>query len=309
MNRRFDNTLPVFFSWPCDPDTAHAPTWHHIPHPQTAARESPIPPSVQSAPAPAACRYPAPNSPPTCTNTSKHSHTPPPTHSSCTVGSRRHPKSAPFHETLTNPDAHRRLMSQEKLRPSWVIEYSLNFKLFKCCGDEDLFPHKCRECSQPLILCYECETLYYDLDAFSEQLQQTREVNNCPKCGSEFPGDLMRSPLFRITFAEWHAAGLDDLLNEPPFSQLLGILTRSADRITRSLWQGNWLMAKIGITEYRNLSESLAEHFPSAPAFRNQGRTVAQTGTLSAVMEWHAGIPNSFDQAYALLGISDVIFP
>ena len=63
------------------------------------------------------------------------------------------------------------------------------------------------------------------------------------------------------------------------------------------------------IAEYRNLAESIAIHLATAMDFRGQGYNVAQSATLFAAMDWQSQIPNSIDRAYALLGITDAIFP
>ena len=200
-------------------------------------------------------------------------------------------------------------MTQSTARPLWVIEQSLNWRLFNCCGDEDLFPFKCRACARPLVLCYECDTLYSDLDDLAARHHINHDHLSCPQCAADFDDHFMRSPLHRITFDEWRAAGFDNLLIDQPIDHLLELLTGSATHLADFLRRGMRSTARTRITEYRNLAESIAVHFPSAADFRDQGYNVAQASTLSAAMDWHSQIPGSSDQAYALLGITDAIIP
>jgi hypothetical protein len=200
-------------------------------------------------------------------------------------------------------------MSQETIRPSWVIEQSLNRQLFNCCVDQDLFPFKCHACGRPLVLCDECETLYTDLHDLSSRRFPAHDDDSCPQCGMEFDDDFMRSPRERMTFDEWHDAGLDNLLIGRPFSELSEMLTGSAAQIAGFLRRGMRSTAQMRINDYRNLAESIAIHFPAAAGFRDQGYNVARSRSLSAAMDWHSEIPDASDQAYALLGITDAIIP
>ncbi|MBD3674084.1 MAG: hypothetical protein HUJ26_11225 [Planctomycetaceae bacterium] len=200
-------------------------------------------------------------------------------------------------------------MSQETNRPSWVIEQSLNWRRFTCCGDQDLFPFKCHACGYALVLCYECETLYTDLHDLSARRFPAHDEYSCPQCGTDFDSDFMRSSRGRMTFQEWHDAGLDHLLIDRPFSELCEMLSGSAAQIAGFLRRGMRSTAGTRITEFRNLAESIAVHFHAAAYFRDEGYNVAQSQTLSAAMDWHSKIPDSNDQAYALLGITDATIP
>ena len=200
-------------------------------------------------------------------------------------------------------------MSQETIRPSWVIEQSLNWRLFDCCGDQDLFPFKCHACGHPLVFCYECETLYTDLHELSSRRFQNLDGYSCPQCAAQFDDDFMRSSRHRMNFGEWHNAGLDNLLIDRPFSELSDMLTGSAAQLADFLRRGMRSTARMRITEYRNLAESIAIHFSAATDFRNQGYDVAHSSTLADAMVWYSRIPDCADQAYALLGITDVVVP
>jgi len=45
-----------------------------------------------------------------------------------------------------------------------VREEDPDFTHFKCCGDEDLYPFRCSRCGRIMVFCYECDTLYRDLN-------------------------------------------------------------------------------------------------------------------------------------------------
>ncbi len=190
-----------------------------------------------------------------------------------------------------------------------MIKQSLNWHIFNCCGDEDLFPFKCHACRRPLVLCYECEFLYTDLHDLSARLFPTHDDYSCPQCATEFDDDLMRSSRRRMDFFEWHDAGLDNLLINRPFSELSDMLNGSAAQIADFLQRGMHSTARTRITEYRNLAESIAVHFATAADFRDQGYNVAQSSTLADTMDWYSQIPRPSDQAYALLGITDAFIP
>lgn len=200
-------------------------------------------------------------------------------------------------------------MTQSTARPSWVIEQVLNWRLFNCCGDEDLFPFKCRACARPLVLCDECDTLYGELNDLAARHYVNHDDVSCPRCSTHFDDNFMRSPLHRVTFDEWHAAGFDHLLVDQPIERLLELLTGSATQLADFLRRGMRSTARTRITGYRNLAESIAHSFPNARTFREQGCNLATTSTLPATMDWHSQIAESSDQVYALLGITDAIIP
>jgi hypothetical protein len=102
-----------------------------------------------------------------------------------------------------------------------VREEDLDFAQFNCCGDEDLFPFKCAECGLPAVFCYECGTLYPNLPDTSQSTHEvnhfdpTRPHHHCPRCGYAFEYKFMRNRAYEVSHAEWHAAGLDGLLDRP----------------------------------------------------------------------------------------------
>ncbi len=103
---------------------------------------------------------------------------------------------------------------------AWIIEErDLNFSGFHCCGDEDLYPFGCPRCRHLMVFCYECDTLYSDLDDLSrhgrEQVNsfdENRPSFACPRCGYEFEYYFMRNPLYWVPRSEWLAAGYAHLL-------------------------------------------------------------------------------------------------
>ena len=106
----------------------------------------------------------------------------------------------------------------ERDRP--VREADLDFDKFSCCGDEDLFPYKCSRCGVPMVFCYECGTLYPTLPDTSftthevNHFEPTQPSHHCPRCGHAFEYSFMRNAAYRVTHAEWRAAGLGGLLKQ-----------------------------------------------------------------------------------------------
>jgi hypothetical protein len=119
----------------------------------------------------------------------------------------------------------------------------------------------------------------------------------------------MRSPLHRITYDEWHVAGLDSLLIDLTIPYLLELLSASSKQLAEFLKRGMRSTARSRISEFRNFAESVTNCFQSAATFRDEGRVRARTSTLSAAMDWYAAIKEPSARAYALLGITDVTFP
>jgi hypothetical protein len=119
----------------------------------------------------------------------------------------------------------------------------------------------------------------------------------------------MRSPQTRVTFDEWHDAGLDNLLVNRSIAELAEVLSSSASQLADWLQRGMRSTARTRINEYRNLTEAIAVHFPDAVRLRDEGRNKASSFTLRDALTWHSQIPAPIDQAYALLGIADAIIP
>lgn len=201
-------------------------------------------------------------------------------------------------------------MPSTSLRPSWVIGHSLNCALFDCCGDEDLFPFKCHACGRPLVICTECDTLYTDLhDLSSRRSLNASSGYQCPGCGTPFEDNFMRAPHRRIGFDEWHQRGLDSLLLDRPFQDLVEMLTASAAQLANFMRRGMRSTAQTRITDFRNLAEAMAVRLPEAADVRKRGYDVANASGLSKAMEWHSRIRDSGTRAYALLGITDAAIP
>lgn len=101
-----------------------------------------------------------------------------------------------------------------------VEERDLNFGLFRCCGDEDLYPFGCPDCGRLMVFCYECDTLYDDLCYL---YSQTREINNfntaqpifsCSNCGYPFEYFFMRDGSYKVPREQWMIKGFAHLLKE-----------------------------------------------------------------------------------------------
>ena len=99
-----------------------------------------------------------------------------------------------------------------------VEEKDLNFSQFNCCGDEDLYPFGCPGCGRPMVFCYECDTLYDDLSNLCGSREPVNHfvpsepIFQCPNCQYAFPYTFMRDGLYKMPYAQWHAAGFGHLL-------------------------------------------------------------------------------------------------
>lgn len=104
-----------------------------------------------------------------------------------------------------------------------MTEQDLDFKAFRCCGDEDLYPFRCPNDGRCMVFCYECDTLYWDL---SDTSNSRHDVNHfdpdrpsfaCPSCGFEFEYHFMANPAYRATHSSWVEEGHAALLTESGF--------------------------------------------------------------------------------------------
>ncbi len=195
-----------------------------------------------------------------------------------------------------------------KQLPSWVIEQSLNWQLFECCGDQDLFPFRCHQCQHIYVLCYECDTLYTDLTDLSQRHAPLWDNYSCTNCPANFDDDFMRSPRHRIPYTDWNNANLHQLLVDCPFEDLMRMLTTLSDQIADHLRRGMRSTAGRAMTEYRNLAESIMVHVADADDARADGYDLTDPKALANAMAWHDELPNKPSRNYALLGITDRLF-
>lgn len=100
-----------------------------------------------------------------------------------------------------------------------VEEADLDFRHFQCCGDEDLYPFGCPRCGRAMVFCYECDTLYGDLNNLDgnsrkavNHFDPSAPIFCCPGCAYEFEYYFIRDGLHKITFEQWERAGLSHLL-------------------------------------------------------------------------------------------------
>jgi hypothetical protein len=115
--------------------------------------------------------------------------------------------------------------SAEQLEPTvperLVEERDLNFAAFRCCGDEDLHPFRCPACGRVMVFCYECDTLYHDLNDLDQQdtpvnsFDPSAPIFACRACGYEFEYFFMRNERYAVPLNAWLGAGLGHLLREP----------------------------------------------------------------------------------------------
>ena len=84
----------------------------------------------------------------------------------------------------------------------------------QCCdGNGDSFPFKCSVCGHIMVFCYECDTLYPDLN--NTTIMQLHIGHfSCPQCNHEFEDDFMRNLNYYVTPTEWKQAGYESHLTE-----------------------------------------------------------------------------------------------
>jgi hypothetical protein len=101
-----------------------------------------------------------------------------------------------------------------------VEESDLDFHLFRCCGDEDLYPFGCPRCGRLMVFCYECDTLYGHLENLDHHARSevnhfdpTQPIFSCPGCGYAFEYWFIRDGRYKALFKQWVEAGFGHLLN------------------------------------------------------------------------------------------------
>lgn len=101
-----------------------------------------------------------------------------------------------------------------------VEELNLDFSKFQCCGDEDLYPFGCPDCGRIMVFCYECDTLYDDLDDLRSQGTQINNFDTaspifrCPNCDRAFEYFFMRDGQFKVPISLWTREGFEHLLTK-----------------------------------------------------------------------------------------------
>jgi hypothetical protein len=99
-----------------------------------------------------------------------------------------------------------------------VEELDLDFRHFRCCGDEDLYPFGCPDCGRLMVFCYECETLYDDLTDLGSHGTPVNHSDpaapafSCPGCGRPFEYFFIRDGQYKVPLAQWVRAGFGHLL-------------------------------------------------------------------------------------------------
>lgn len=100
-----------------------------------------------------------------------------------------------------------------------VEESDLDFKHFRCCGDEDLYPLGCSRCGRLMVFCYECDTLHGDLHDLSHpgrwpinNFDTSAPIFSCPQCAYPFEYFFIRDGKHKTTFDQWQRQGVSHLL-------------------------------------------------------------------------------------------------
>lgn len=87
------------------------------------------------------------------------------------------------------------------------------------------------------------------------------------------------------------------------------MLADAAEAISGFLRRGMLSTAKTRLIEFRNLAEAIAALVSDAEDVRARGREIASRTALREALAWHATLTQSADRAYAVLGITDALFP
>ncbi len=100
-----------------------------------------------------------------------------------------------------------------------VEEADLDFRHFRCCGDEDLYPFGCPRCGRLMVFCYECDTLYGDLHDLDQagpwdvnHSDPSAPIFVCPQCVYPFEYFFIREGKYKTSFDQWKQMGLSHLL-------------------------------------------------------------------------------------------------
>ena len=101
---------------------------------------------------------------------------------------------------------------------SIVEESDLDVRQFQCCGDEDLYPFGCPGCGRLMVFCYECDTLYDDLNNLNSHSVPLNNFDTsapafaCPQCKYGFPYFYIRDGQFKVSRDTWMSKGFHHLL-------------------------------------------------------------------------------------------------
>jgi hypothetical protein len=106
-----------------------------------------------------------------------------------------------------------RLPSRKNINYAIIQEMDLEFSYFQCCDSVDPYPFKCSVCGQIMAFCYECDTLYPDLQDTNIMKLHIGQFD-CPKCKQPFEYDLHDKQNHTATPEEWTEAGYEYLLTE-----------------------------------------------------------------------------------------------
>jgi hypothetical protein len=100
-----------------------------------------------------------------------------------------------------------------------VEEGDLDFRHFRCCGDEDLYPFGCPRCGRLMVFCYECDTLHGDLNDLARpgswavnNFDTSAPIFSCPQCAYPFEYFFMRDGRYKTSFDQWRRQGVSHLL-------------------------------------------------------------------------------------------------
>jgi hypothetical protein len=100
-----------------------------------------------------------------------------------------------------------------------VEEDDLDFRHFRCCGDEDLYPFGCPRCGRLMVFCYECDTLHGNLNDLAHpggwavnNFDTSAPIFSCPQCAYPFEYFFIRDGKYKTSFDQWQRQGVSHLL-------------------------------------------------------------------------------------------------
>ncbi|UUO07298.1 hypothetical protein M4951_03075 [Blastopirellula sp. J2-11] len=131
----------------------------------------------------------------------------------------------------------------------------------------------------------------------------------CTDCDQVFDYGVLRSAEARISYAEWSEAGLDHLLVDRSITELVSWLADSAEVLRDMLQRGMQSSAKCRLIDFRNLAESIEVRLSDATYYREQGRQWKENISGNDAARQCQKINSAVGRAYAILGITDVMFP
>lgn len=198
-------------------------------------------------------------------------------------------------------------MNESQRLPAWVIGQVLDGSVFSCCGNQDPYPFRCTNCGHAMVLCCECDSLYNELPDVSKHYRPDWNECECASCSIIFSCSNFDAPECRISFAEWSACQLDELLSIPPLEDLFNRLQRSAQMLVYFLEKNSLSTVAVWSRDLHRLADAIAHCHPGADDARQTAYTSALSDPPRSVLEDSLTIADPIQRAYAILGVTDAL--